>query len=166
MDISSTEAFLSYWQKIRARTRRVVCCIPPDRVEWSPQDGLWTLGDLVRHLVALEREMFAENAHGRPSRYQGCGEELASGYDEVLAYFDRVGSETSALIGELGDERLQERCTTPGGASIPVWKWLRAMVEHHVHHRAQIYTYLSLLGVETPPLYGLTSEEVAERGVR
>lgn len=166
MHITSTTDFLTYWQKIQARTRRVVCCIPPERLEWSPREGMWTLGDLARHLVALEREMFAENVHGRPSRYQGCGEELASGYQEVLAYFDRVGAETGALIGELDDQRLQERCETPGGASITVWKWLRAMVEHHVHHRAQIYTYLSLLGVETPPLYGLSSEEVAERSVR
>ena len=46
-----------------------------------------------------------------------------------------------------------------------VWKWLRAMVEHEVHHRGQIYMILSLLGIPTPPLYGLTSEEVRARSV-
>jgi uncharacterized damage-inducible protein DinB len=46
-----------------------------------------------------------------------------------------------------------------------VWKWLRAMVEHEVHHRGEIYLMLGHLGVETPPLYGLTSEEVRERSV-
>jgi hypothetical protein len=34
------------------------------------------------------------------------------------------------------------------------------MVEHEIHHRGQVYIYLSLLGVATPPLYGLTSEQV------
>jgi uncharacterized damage-inducible protein DinB len=52
---------------------------------------------------------------------------------------------------------------TPGGATITVWKWLRAMVEHEIHHRGQLYLYLSLLEVQTPPIYGLTSEEVMER---
>ncbi|MGA7930960.1 MAG: hypothetical protein WCA20_33835 [Candidatus Sulfotelmatobacter sp.] len=28
------------------------------------------------------------------------------------------------------------------------------------HHRGQIYVYLAMLGVSTPPNYGLTSEEV------
>ncbi len=43
---------------------------------------------------------------------------------------------------------------------MPVWKWLRAMIEHEVHHRGQLYMGLSMLNVETPPLFGLTSEEL------
>jgi uncharacterized damage-inducible protein DinB len=39
------------------------------------------------------------------------------------------------------------------------------MVEHEVHHRGQIYALLGLLEVPTPPLYGLTSEQVRERSV-
>jgi uncharacterized damage-inducible protein DinB len=38
------------------------------------------------------------------------------------------------------------------------------MAEHEAHHRGQIYLYLSILGVETPPIFGLTSEQVRERG--
>ena len=49
---------------------------------------------------------------------------------------------------------------TPGGIELPCWKWLRAMVEHEIHHRGQIYQILGDLGVETPPLYGLTEREV------
>jgi uncharacterized damage-inducible protein DinB len=49
---------------------------------------------------------------------------------------------------------------------ITVWKWLRAMVEHEIHHRGQIYIYLAMLNVSTPPLYGLTSEQVLERSVK
>lgn len=41
----------------------------------------------------------------------------------------------------------------------------RVVVEHEVHHRGQLYLMLRLLGVETPPLYGLTSEEVRERSL-
>ncbi|GEM_PF-4285679 len=32
-----------------------------------------------------------------------------------------------------------------------------------IHHRGQSYLYLLMLDVETPPLYGLTSEEVFEK---
>ena len=37
------------------------------------------------------------------------------------------------------------------------------MVEHEVHHRGQIYLMLNMLGVATPPLFGLTSEQVRDR---
>jgi uncharacterized damage-inducible protein DinB len=69
------------------------------------------------------------------------------------------------MLSSLRDEDLQRKCATPDGAHITVWKWLRAMVEHEIHHRGQLYLYLSLLNVPTPPLYGLTSEEVRERSV-
>ncbi|MCH9647919.1 MAG: DinB family protein [Deltaproteobacteria bacterium] len=163
MEISSLPAFLDYYGKIRQRTLRVARRIPTDKMEWTYQEGKWTLGDLLRHLAALERHMFAENVQGRPSRYAGCGRDLADGYNEVFAFVDRLHEESLEIFGRLGDEDLQRKCTTPGGAEIRVWKWLRAMVEHEAHHRGQIYLYLAMLGVETPALYGLTSEEVRDR---
>jgi len=107
--------------------------------------------------------MFAENVLGRPSRYPGHGRELADGHEAVLAYLERTHRESVDIFRSLAPEDLQRRCTTPGGASIPVWKWLRSMTEHEIHHRGQLYLMLNLLGVPTPPLYGLTSEEVRAR---
>jgi uncharacterized damage-inducible protein DinB len=163
MEIRSVGPFLEYWGNIRGRTRRVVACIPPDRVEWTYRPGKFTLGDVVRHLAAIERFMYAETVAGRPSRYAGCGRELADGYEAVLAYLDRLGAESRAIFAALTDADLQRKCETPAGTPITTWKWLRAMVEHEAHHRGQIYLMLGLLAVPTPPLYGLTSEEVRAR---
>ena len=157
--------FLEYWASIRARTRRVVTCIPPDRIEWTPRPGKFTLGDLVRHLASIERYMYAETVAGRPSRYPGCGRELADGYDAVVAYLDRLGAESRAVFETLTDADLERKCLTPAGTPITTWKWLRAMVEHEAHHRGQIYLMLGTLGVPTPPLYGLTAEEVQARSL-
>lgn len=33
-------------------------------------------------------------------------------------------------------------------------------------HQGRIYLYLSMLGVPTPPLYGLTSEHARERSLQ
>ena len=70
------------------------------------------------------------------------------------------------IFAGLSDEDLQRKCTTPGNAQMSVWKWLRAMVEHEIHHRGQLYIYANLVKVKTPPLYGLTAEEVQERSVK
>ena len=163
MEIRSVERFLEYWSSVRGRTRRVVTCIPPERLEWSHRAGAFSFGDLVRHLATIERFMYAETVAGRPSRYPGCGRELADGYDAVLAYFDRLDAEARDIFGELSDADLQRKCRTPAGTAITTWKWLRAMVEHEAHHRGQIYLMLGILGVPTPALFGLTSEEVRAR---
>ena len=139
-----------YWEKVRGRTRRVVDLIPPERLEWTWQPGKFTLGDLVRHLAAIERFMYAENARRRPSLYAGHGRELADGWDAVRAFFDARHAESMEIFRGLSDADLERRCETPGGASIPVHKWLRLMVEHEIHHRGQGYVYLRSLGIEPP----------------
>lgn len=165
MQITTASAFLEYFESIRGRTRRVVRCIPPERIEWTHAPGRFTLGDLVRHLAATERWMFAENVAGRPSRYPGHGVELASGYEGVIDYLDRMHAESIPIFASLSEETLRQRCTTPSGVALPTWKWLRAMIEHEVHHRGQIYLMLGMIDVPTPPLYGMTSEEVRSRSV-
>ena len=107
--------------------------------------------------------MFAENAAGRPSRYPGHGRELADGWEAVREYLARMHAESAEIIAALTPDDLGHRVQTPAGTPITAWKWLRAMVEHETHHRGQIYLMLGMLGVATPPIYGLTSEEVRDR---
>jgi uncharacterized damage-inducible protein DinB len=163
VEITSVAAFLAYLPGFRARTDRVVERIPDARMEWRHAPGRFSFGDLVRHLAALERYMFAENVVGRPSSYPGHGEALASGAETVRRYFADRRAESLEIFRTLSDDDLARRCTTPAGASMPVWKWLRAMIEHEAHHRGQLYLMLGMVGVEAPPIFGLTSEEVRDR---
>lgn len=158
-------AFLEQLARVHERTRRVAVLIPPEEMEWTPAPGRFTLGGLVRHLAAVERWMYAETVHGRPSRYAGCGPELAARDGGTLPYYDRLHGESVAAFQELTDERMQGRCLTPAGTPITVWKWLRAHLEHEAHHRGQLYLMLGLRGVSTPPLYGLTEAELTAKSV-
>jgi len=163
MEIQTIQPFLHYFGSVRERTMRVARCIPPEKIEWTYTPGRFTLGDLLRHLALTERYLWGENVQGRPSRYTAHGTEFADGYENVLAFVEKLHAESLEIFGQLTDEELQKKCKTPDGTPITTWKWLRLMVEHEIHHRGQIYIYLSLLGVTTPPLYGLTSEQVRER---
>ena len=163
MDHTSIRDFLDYYEKIRRRTLKVIACIPAEKYDWTYRESKFTLADIIRHIAATERYMYAENAQFKPSRYPGHGKELADGTEGVLAFFNRLHQQSIDIFSRLSDDDLQKKCVTPGGTAITLWKWLRAMVEHEIHHRAQIYTYLGMLGTTTPPVYGMTSEEVRER---
>lgn len=163
MKVETVDGFLDYLTGIRERTDRLVPLIPDDRFGWRPHPGAFSFGDLLRHVAALERHMFAENVQGRPSRYAGHGPDLAEGPEEVRSFWNRCREGSLEVYRQLTDEALERPCTTPAGAELRTWKWLRAMVEHEVHHRGQLHLMLSTIGVESPPLFGLTSEEVAER---
>jgi uncharacterized damage-inducible protein DinB len=166
VEIQSLPVFLDYVNKVHERTMRVARCIPADEVDWSPRQGKFTLGDLARHIALTGRYIFAETAQGKPSRYVGCGKEFAASRDEILALMERLHRESVEILSGLSDADLQRKCVTPDGSPITTWKWLRSMIEHEIHHRGQLYTYIGILGVRTPPLYGLTSEQAAERSAK
>ncbi len=165
MEITSIESFVDYFERIRERTNRLIAVIPPEHLDFAYMPGKFTIGDEIRHIATIERFMYAETVAGRKSSYQGCGKELADGYENVVEFFNRLHQESLEIFKSLSNEDLKRKCTTPGNAEIAVWKWLRAMIEHEIHHRAQIYIFLNLLSVKTPPMFGLTAEEVEKRSI-
>ena len=78
---------------------------------------------------------------------------------------EKLHAESMDIFSQLSDADLNQKCLTPAGTEIQTWKWLRAMVEHEIHHRGQIYLYLGMLGVRTQPIFGLTSEQVRSTGI-
>ena len=114
----SMDSFLKHFANIRERTRRVAKCIPDDRIEWAPREGMFTLGDLVRHIAVAERFIWAESIHGRQSKYVTHGRELADGKAAVLAFLDRMHEEATALFLALPPEAM-ERCANAARATRP-----------------------------------------------
>jgi uncharacterized damage-inducible protein DinB len=166
MEITSVNSFLDYYTRVRERTNRLIQVVKPEHLDFSYAPGKFTVGDEIRHIAAIERYMFAETIAGRKSAYAGCGKELADGLENTLNFFNQLHKESLEIFGSLSDADLQRKCMTPGNAEMAVWKWLRAMVEHEIHHRAQLYIYLNMLGAKTPPIFGLSAEEVQERSVK
>lgn len=163
MDLKTFHDFLDYYDKVRGRTKLIVSKIPRGKIDWTYCEGKFTLADLIRHLACIERMMYAENAQGKPSRYDGCEQKYAATYEEVMKFFDDTHAESMKTFYSLSEEDINKKCLTPGNSPITVWKWLRLMAEHEIHHRGQIYLYLSLINIDVPALYGLTSEQVAAK---
>ena len=160
MEITTIQPFLDYWQSVRGRTRRVISSIPAEKINWTYMPGKFTFADIIRHLATIERYMYAETVQGNPSLYPGYAGSLQQEGESPLEFMERLDSESIEIFKTLSDEDLTKKCMTPAGTSITTWKWLRAMVEHEVHHRGQIFMMLSMIGVTAQPLYGLTEEEV------
>ncbi len=165
MEISTISSFLEYYERLRERTLRLINIVPHDKMDWTYQPGKYSIADMIRHIAAMERYMFAENVMGRQSSYHGCAKDLADGYDAVLAFFNEMHRQSVTIFKTLNDAGLKQKCPNPGGG-IVTWKWLRAMAEHEIHHRGELYIYLNLIGIKTPPMFGLTAEEVEERSLK
>src|SRR5580658_8401118 len=118
MEIRSIDSFLPYFESIRERTMRVLRAVPADKLEWRHSPGVFSAGDLARHIAAVERYTFAENAVGKPSRYHGCGPELADGKDHVIAFMESLHAETVGILKDLTPGDLERKGTSPQGVPV------------------------------------------------
>ncbi len=171
METQSVAEFLKYWRGFRQRTRRTLAAFPKDSGPWRPAEGAFCVADLARHLGRAERDFFMARVCGVPARV-ALGAEAALGraeacdLDGALAELDALHEESCTMLANLeareGRDAMLRRITTPVGADITAWKWLRAMCEHEAHHRGQLVLYLRMRGVEPPPIFGHKAEAVGE----
>ena len=162
MEITTTDGFLHYYEKTRQITNTVIAVIPPDRINWTYRPGKFTLADVVRHIAAIERNLFAEVVLNNRSLYTGCGPELADGYQNIMTYFHDMHQQSMRIFSALGDDDLSRHVKTLDGRQISISHFLRALVIHETHHRGALCIYLNLLNINTPPILGLKEEQVIE----
>jgi uncharacterized damage-inducible protein DinB len=162
MEIKTIDSFLSYYERTRETTNRVIQVILPDKLNWTYMPGKFTIADLVRHIAAIERTLFAEIVSGRPPVYQGCGKDLADGFDNIVSYFNEMHKQSMQIFASLKDQDLTKKVDALNGKEIEVANFLRALIVHEIHHRGALYIYLNMLGVKTPSIFGLTEEQVKQ----
>lgn len=161
LEIIELDAFIKYFENIRTRTVKVIDCIPPKRINWAPKKGKMTFGDIIRHIALAERYLFVGIAKNNINEYPGFDQnQKVENYSELINWFNKNHRESMIILRSIDNSELMKKVTVPGGAQLTMWKWLRAMVEHEVHHRSMIYCNLSSLDIKTPPLFGLEENEV------
>ncbi len=163
MEIRSIDVFLAYFEKIREGTNRIIQVIPKDKMDWTYKSGKFTIADIIRHIAAIERNVFAELALGKTACYKGCGKELADGHVEVLLYFNEMHQQSLSAFKSLSNEDLNKRIKTLNGNETKLANFLRALLIHEVHHCGALCIYLNLLNIETPSIFGLTEKQVIEK---
>jgi len=157
--IQTISTFVSYFDGIRSRTLNYINTLPTDKIDWSPREGELTCGDIVRHLAAGEKMFCGVVAEGRWV-YIGHEKNLAATHEELIAYLKTIHADSMSALRAVDDSQLTQLRPALKGGSVKAWRWLMAMVEHEVHHRSQLSSYLSLMGITPPHIYGLGIEDI------
>ena len=152
-----------------ANTRKTLERIPEDKLDWKPHEKSTTMRGLATHLANLvswsvhtiEKDELDAAPGGQPLRAKPI-----ESVEEALETFDRNVAAARAAIEGAGDEHLMKPWTLlVNGQTIftqPRAGVLRGMIMNHtIHHRAQLAVYLRLNDVPVPALYGPSADEGA-----
>jgi len=156
--ISDVAAFQAYFKRVYERTLEVARAVPEDKIDWMLAPGELTCGDLIRHIGSTELMNVRAVVTG-DLQYPGHAGNLGATHSAALMYLQRCHTTAQALLATLPPERLQ--INVPGKwPDVPGWRRLLGMIEHEIHHRSQLCSYLTLLGVQPPALFGIYLEEL------
>jgi len=147
------EFFLRQKESEHEGTLSVYEKIPRDRLDWRPVEGMLSLGQMARHVWRSEEGTRRIALEGDWSYYetripQGILATLGEvkSLDDELREIRRVHQDTLRAVQAFLLERWEEiRENAQFHTRRPAGVMLFRIIEHQIHHRAQVGTYLRVL---------------------
>lgn len=147
-----------------ASTRRLLERYPGGKGAWQPHDKSRTLAALATHVANIPHhgvsilttaEMDVATRQPQPPKDSA---------QELLEAFDAGATRLKSAVADIDTAQLAEKWTMRMGPRVLVSEsramLMRLMVINHlVHHRAQLGVYLRLLNVPIPGMYGPSADE-------
>jgi uncharacterized damage-inducible protein DinB len=159
-----SQTLLPEFEEEMKSTRKLLECVPDGKFDYQPHAKSMTLGRLASHVAempawavtTLETELLEMQPDHKP--------EVAETRAGLLQKFDKGVVDARARIAAASDEDWQKTWTFKYAGqtilSMPRSVVMRAFVMNHlVHHRAQLGVYLRLNDIAIPGMYGPSADE-------
>jgi uncharacterized damage-inducible protein DinB len=164
--VALVDALLPEYDHEMTTTRKLLERVPEDKFDWKPHARSMSLGSLATHLATIPS--WGEVTLTQPGiDLGGSGlAELARSRAELLERFDRHVSATRAALVARSDGEFMEPWTLKSGGhtvfTMPkATVWRSFVMNHIIHHRAQLSVYLRLHDVPVPAMYGPSADEAS-----
>jgi uncharacterized damage-inducible protein DinB len=135
-------------------TKAVIEAIPTEKGDYRPDPNAKSAMELAWHMTAASQRFLGGVAAGgfdfspipRP-------ESLKTSADIAAWYADRF-SKNHTAISAMSGEQLCKVLDFRGLFQLPAVLYLQFNMNHEVHHRGQLSTYLRPMGGKVPSIYG------------
>jgi uncharacterized damage-inducible protein DinB len=160
-----SQVLLPEFDQEMQNTRKMLERIPDDKFDYRPHEKSMTLGRLAGHIAEFPswgaHTLAVEVLEMQPGD-QGY---QPNSKQELLEKFDKDVADARARIAAASDEDFQKiwKFIYAGKEiiALPRSEVMRGMVMNHmIHHRAQLGVYLRLNEIEIPGMYGPSADEM------
>ncbi len=163
-----SETVLPEFDQEMANTRKVLERVPAAKFSWKPHAKSSEFGALAAHIanmpdwagLTMQSDSFDYAPPGAPP-YQTP---KYTSTEDLLAAFDKSVAQGRAAIAAADDSKFLAPWTLMAGGqtimTMPRVAVIRTFVMNHtIHHRAQLGVYLRLNDIPVPGLYGPSADE-------
>lgn len=165
-----SETLLPEFDHEMANTRKTLERVPDDKFGWKPHEKSWAMGGLATHVANLPSwVVMAINQDAldiAPPGQEPYREQEAKSRAELLSKFDANVTAARAALTQVSDEHLLKNWSLlKGGETLMTMPRLTVVrtwvMNHSIHHRAQLGVYLRLNDIPLPAIYGPSADEGA-----
>ena len=162
------ESFLPEFDHEMANTRKILEIVPDDKLDYAPHEKSMKMGRLAGHIAEMASWTVATlntpELDIAPVDGPSFRPFIAGSRDELLATFDKNIEAAKEAIADASDEALTTSWSLLAGGNtmftMPRIGVLKSMVLNHIiHHRAQLGVYLRMNDVPIPGMYGPSADE-------
>lgn len=137
----------SHWSTVRSALLDTIDKFRADELDFKPFADSWTVRQLMLHIAHEENIEFnygiAQTLTELPSEYDPRSYPNIAAIKSLLA---SVHAPAVEYLSKLDDAALSQVISTPWGASQPLIEMLGHIIEHEIHHRAELSLILGILG--------------------
>ena len=136
----------THWGRLNATIAGLVDYIPDDKLDWSPREDLWSFRTILSHVSSTRQNWLTREGVYREDILAAVStkDDIKTLLLESWARVERFLSEQRYL------DRVYEGIRGDVSYSYS-GHWIAFhLLEHDVHHRADIFHYLALLEIEHP----------------
>jgi len=162
------QALLGEFDHEMANTRKTLERVPEDKFGWKPHAKSGTMIWLAGHVAQIPgwgKETFERDSLDiAPPGQTPAPPEPPKSRKELLELFDRCATAGRAALAKATDEQMMKPWSLLSGGetvfTMPRIAVFRSFVMNHlIHHRAQLGVYLRLNDVPIPAIYGPSADE-------
>lgn len=151
-----------------SNTRKTLERVPADKLSWKPDPKSMSMGHLAGHIAEMVGlgvlTLSADEFDFDPDGKGGHKPFVPASREQLLTEFDKNVTAARAALAAATDPRMlsEWKLKAHGNTllALPRVAVVRSMVMNHIiHHRAQLTVYFRLNGIPVPALYGPSADE-------
>jgi len=159
-----SQSLLPEYDQEMQNTRKILECVPDDKLDYKPHAKSMSIARVATHVAelpgwanfTLDREVLEMDSSYTPT--------IAASRAELLQMFDKAVAEARAKISAATDDDWAKIWTFKWNGqtvmSLPRSAVMRSVIMNHlIHHRAQLGVFLRLVDVAIPGMYGPSADD-------
>jgi len=145
-----------------ATTKKILEAVPADRADYRPDLCSRAAIDLVRHIAGAEIRFLETTINAEFSAAGGLPDSVKTPA-EVAAWYSENFARNFEKLTQLKGDHLVQITDFRGIFKLPAVAFVQVGMNHSIHHRGQLSSYLRCMGAKVPSIYGESYDDAQAR---